>query len=31
MIADVMIADLDPEERNRIGGRYAMLAQMCSR
>jgi hypothetical protein len=26
-----MIADLDPEERDRIGWRYAMLAQMCRR
>jgi hypothetical protein len=26
-----MIADLDPEERDRLGWRFAMLAQMCRR
>jgi hypothetical protein len=25
------IADLAPEERDRLGWRYAMLAQMCRR
>jgi len=26
-----MIAALDPEERDRLGWRFAMLAQMCKR
>jgi hypothetical protein len=26
-----MIADLSPDERDRIGWRFAMLAQMCRR
>ena len=26
-----MIADLDQEERDRLGWRFAMLAQMCRR
>jgi hypothetical protein len=26
-----MIADLDPEERDRLGWRFSMLAQMCRR
>jgi hypothetical protein len=26
-----MIADLNPEERDRLGWRFAMLAQMCRR
>jgi hypothetical protein len=26
-----MIADLEPEERDRLGWRFAMLAQMCRR
>ncbi len=26
-----MIADLAPEERDRLGWRFAMLAQMCKR
>jgi hypothetical protein len=25
------IADLDPDERDRLGWRFAMLAQMCKR
>jgi hypothetical protein len=28
---NAIIADLDPEERDRFGWRYAMLAQMCRR
>jgi hypothetical protein len=26
-----VIADLDPDERDRLGWRFAMLAQMCRR
>jgi len=28
---NAMIANLDPEARDRIGWRFAMLAQMCRR
>jgi hypothetical protein len=28
---NAMIANIDPDERDRLGWRFAMLAQMCRR